>query len=785
VICGEHGLDGEQIRATCPFNGSMLRHPAGGIARRSADRRAATAPWNRLGMAVGALAVVLGCDSLQPVETGDLRVVVTTIGVDVNPAGYAIRVDGGNPMPLAANDTLQIDGIDAGQHTVELSGAVMNCTVNGAKSAKVNVPAGASAKVAFTVMCQPLVGSLSITAASSGADLDVDGYSLTVDSGAALAIATSGQLLVPSLKTGTHTVALSGLAANCTVAGANPRPADVGYAVTTVITFAVTCAAVTGSLRIVTSTSGANLDPDGYTVSVDGVALANIGSNAVLTMTGLAPGSRAVTLTGAAPNCTIGQPNPRVVTVSAGATDTLAFAVACTSTTGFVRVTSSTTGTDIDNNGYQLSLDGDYYYSTRIGLNDMVTLAVTAGTHTIDLEDVAQNCTVSGSASRSVTVAVGDTVPIAFAISCIPLGVVQVTMPTSGTDPDHDGYGIRLDGSGYGASFNLTPGLTLTVTGLLPNTYTLTVSGVALNCDAATPNPHIVSVSSGVTTAVSIPVSCAPVTRLALASNVAGNTDVYAVNSDGGSSTRLTFAAPGDVDPAWSPDGSRIAFSSARDGNFEIYVMNADGSNAVRLTTSATPDYRPAWSPDGSRIVFTSERDGNAEIYVMNADGSGVQRLTTSTARDDAADWSPDGSRIAFQSERGGNSGIWVMNADGTGAVRLSVATATDVQPAWSPDGTKLAFSRWMGCYYNQCDYDLYVMNADGSGANEVTSGWASSDSDPTWSGDGRRIAFAVQVCDYYYGFGCYSAGIVGVRADGTDPVLIASGVMSNPAWRH
>lgn len=73
----------------------------------------------------------------------------------------------------------------------------------------------------------------------------------------------------------------------------------------------------------------------------------------------------------------------------------------------------------------------------------------------------------------------------------------------------------------------------------------------------------------------------------------------------------------------------RIAFVSNRDGNNEIYVMNVDGKSQTRLTTNAADDGEPAWSPDGTRIAFVSDRDGNREIYVMNVDGKNQTRLTT------------------------------------------------------------------------------------------------------------------------------------------------------------
>src|SRR5207253_2529824 len=82
-------------------------------------------------------------------------------------------------------------------------------------------------------------------------------------------------------------------------------------------------------------------------------------------------------------------------------------------------------------------------------------------------------------------------------------------------------------------------------------------------------------------------------------------------------------------------------FTSTRDGNVEIYAMNADGSSQTRLTNAAGADEEPSWSPDGRQIAFTSHRDGGAQIYVMNADGSGQTRLTNTPGDNTDPSWSP------------------------------------------------------------------------------------------------------------------------------------------------
>jgi hypothetical protein len=179
----------------------------------------------------------------------------------------------------------------------------------------------------------PSTGTLEVTTSTSGAEQDPDGYSLRMDAGAVQAIGAAATLTTSDVTPGNHTVQLGEVAANCSVAGDNPRTVNVTAGQKTTVAFAVTCRATsptTGGIRVTTVTTGASVDADGYTVSLDDGAAQTIGINATLAIADVPIGDHSVALGSVASNCTAEGANPRAVAVTAGNEAAIGFTVTCT-----------------------------------------------------------------------------------------------------------------------------------------------------------------------------------------------------------------------------------------------------------------------------------------------------------------------------------------------------------------------------------------------------------------------------------------------------------------------
>ncbi len=144
-------------------------------------------------------------------------------------------------------------------------------------------------------------------------------------------------------------------------------------------------------------------------------------------------------------------------------------------------------------------------------------------------------------------------------------------------------------------------------------------------------------------------------------------------------------------------------------------------------------------SPDSAWLTYLDEPDistFNGNIWIMRPDGSDKTQLTDQMLDRDPV-WSPDGSQILFWSYRSGDYDIWVMDADGTNLTNLTNNPAADLHPDWSPDGQEIIFIS------DREDDALQVYHMAASSANvqRLTTDVTVADGRPKYSPDGQYFA--------------------------------------------
>lgn len=212
-----------------------------------------------------------------------------------------------------------------------------------------------------------------------------------------------------------------------------------------------------------------------------------------------------------------------------------------------------------------------------------------------------------------------------------------------------------------------------------------------------------------------------------------------------------------------------------------------------------------AAAASAKQILFSSNRPAptddtvDAEIYLMNPDGSGVTQLTDNTSvlneetgeetpvDDMSPVWSPDRTKIAYLSlgvavEEGSiaASQIWVMNADGSAATQLTSSSASEgsnFEPSWSPDGKKIVFRRGDGTGAHVRIIDVAtsaetVLPVDLGDIRQDQTG------QPAWSPDGRTIVFTAGA-GYFQDIYAYSFVTGATVPLATTPAMQES----HPAW--
>lgn len=223
-----------------------------------------------------------------------------------------------------------------------------------------------------------------------------------------------------------------------------------------------------------------------------------------------------------------------------------------------------------------------------------------------------------------------------------------------------------------------------------------------------------------------------------------GNNEIYLMDLTTKRTWNLTDRKGEDMNPQLSPDRKSVVFYSNRDGDNEIYKLTLADNSVAQLTNNTIEDYDPSYSPDGNNIVYKSNRDDKlGDIFIMNEDGSDERNLTRSLKKSE--EWDPtfnlDGEKIYFVMRENNDhltDELYAMNIDGTEITRLTENSVPDWYPSISPDGKKLLITSRLD---KDSSDSIWVISPDGSTRTKLTDMEGNND-DAAWDATGERIIF-------------------------------------------
>ncbi|TCT24370.1 alpha/beta hydrolase family protein [Thermomonas haemolytica] len=206
--------------------------------------------------------------------------------------------------------------------------------------------------------------------------------------------------------------------------------------------------------------------------------------------------------------------------------------------------------------------------------------------------------------------------------------------------------------------------------------------------------------------------------------------------------------------PAFAPDGKTLYFLSAKSGSMQLYAMPLAGGEPKRLTDFPIDVDAYQLSPDGKQVAlaFAVFPDCQADLActkkkldeaeAVKATGKVFDRLFI--RHWDA--WNDGRLNRVFAAPLGGAGML-------TSATLLSGGIHGDIPSkpfgdlsdfAWSPDGKTVAMSVRQANREEpwSTNFDIWLVNADGSGARNLTAANKAWDAGPVFSADGKTLYY-------------------------------------------
>jgi Tol biopolymer transport system component/DNA-binding winged helix-turn-helix (wHTH) protein len=222
-----------------------------------------------------------------------------------------------------------------------------------------------------------------------------------------------------------------------------------------------------------------------------------------------------------------------------------------------------------------------------------------------------------------------------------------------------------------------------------------------------------------------------------------GHMSVVAVDAATGEEKAFTPARWFNIDRlAWLTDGAGLVVNAVEEelGPSQLWHLSYPGGEARRITNDLNTYFGASLTGDSATLV-TVETDRIVNLWVApHGEAARAAQITSGAGKFDGyygVSWTPDGSRLVYASIASGAWDIWTMNADGTGQKQLTVGARSNYGPSVSPDGRHIVFvSNRSGGAFN-----VWRMDIDGRNPKQLTDG--AGENFPHCTPDGRWVVYA------------------------------------------
>jgi dipeptidyl aminopeptidase/acylaminoacyl peptidase len=188
-----------------------------------------------------------------------------------------------------------------------------------------------------------------------------------------------------------------------------------------------------------------------------------------------------------------------------------------------------------------------------------------------------------------------------------------------------------------------------------------------------------------------------------------------------------------------SPEGGRVAVDvlDSKPGTSDLWLYELASGVSTRLNAGELDEVQPVWSPDGTKLIFRSDEKGPPDVHEMVVGSPGSERpVLEQPGVQEPADISPNGRLLVYLEDAATTPDIWLRPLEGDRKPRPWVRSPfNERSPRFSPDG------RWIAYESDESGTpEVYVALTDGAGEKKRLS--PGGGRHPRWRRGGSELYY-------------------------------------------